>query len=50
VWLAEGVLLYLTAGEARRLLAGITGLSAPGSRLAFEHSPGAAAGAMRPQQ
>jgi methyltransferase (TIGR00027 family) len=42
-WLAEGILLYLTADEARRLLADVTRLSAPGSRLAFEHSPQAAA-------
>ena len=36
-WLAEGLLIYLTADEAARLLTGIGGLSAPGSRLAFEH-------------
>jgi methyltransferase (TIGR00027 family) len=35
-WLAEGLLIYLTADEAARLLTGIGGLSAPGSRLAFE--------------
>jgi methyltransferase (TIGR00027 family) len=38
-WLAGGLLLYLTAGEARRLLTGVTQLSAPGSPLSFEHSP-----------
>lgn len=38
-WLAEGLLLYLTADEARRLLTGVTQFSAPGSRLSFEHSP-----------
>jgi methyltransferase (TIGR00027 family) len=42
-WLAEGVLLYLTAGEAGRLLSRVTALSAPGSQLAFEHSPAPAA-------
>lgn len=36
-WLAEGLLIYLTADEAARLLTGIGQLSAPGSRLAFEH-------------
>jgi len=36
-WLAEGLLIYLTADEAARLLTGVGGLSAPGSRLAFEH-------------
>jgi methyltransferase (TIGR00027 family) len=35
-WLAEGLLLYLTADEAARLLDGVGRLSAPGSRLAFE--------------
>lgn len=40
-WLVEGLLIYLTATEAGRLLADITATSAPGSRLAFEH--GAAA-------
>jgi methyltransferase (TIGR00027 family) len=33
VWLAEGLFLYLSADEARRLLERITDLSAPGSRL-----------------
>jgi len=41
-WLAEGVLLYLTTGEAGRLLSRVSALSAPGSRLGFEHSPAAA--------
>lgn len=36
-WLAEGLLLYLTAGEAIRLLADTGELSAPDSRLSFEH-------------
>jgi methyltransferase (TIGR00027 family) len=35
--LAEGLLLYLTAGEAARLLTGIGELSASGSQLSFEH-------------
>jgi methyltransferase (TIGR00027 family) len=38
-WLAEGLLVYLTADEAARLLADVTTLSAPGSHLAFEHLP-----------
>ena len=42
-WLAEGLLIYLSAAEARRLLTGISGLSAPGSQLSFEHSPMATA-------
>src|SRR5258708_6411040 len=42
-WLAEGLLLYLTADEARQLLTGVSELSAPGSQLSFEHSPMAAA-------
>lgn len=42
-WLAEGLLLYLTAGETGRLLTGVSELSAPGSRLSFEHDPPAAA-------
>ncbi len=35
-WLAEGLLIYLTAEEAGQLLTTITSLSAPGSRIAFE--------------
>lgn len=42
-WLAEGLLLYLTAREARRLLTRVTRLSSPGSQLSFEHSPVATA-------
>lgn len=42
-WLAEGLMLYLTGGEARRLLTGITALSEPDSQLSFEHSPAATA-------
>ncbi|TDC09690.1 SAM-dependent methyltransferase [Nonomuraea longispora] len=37
-WLAEGLLLYLTADEAARLLTAAGELSTPGSQLAFEHS------------
>ncbi|WP_432931493.1 class I SAM-dependent methyltransferase [Microbispora sp. CA-135349] len=36
-WLAEGLLLYLTADEVTRLLTEVGELSTPGSRLAFEH-------------
>jgi methyltransferase (TIGR00027 family) len=36
-WLAEGLLMYLTAECNDRLLARIATLSAPGSRLAMEH-------------
>lgn len=36
-WLAEGLLIYLTAAEAVRVLTEVGELSAPGSRLAFEH-------------
>jgi methyltransferase (TIGR00027 family) len=42
-WLAEGLLPYLTADEAGRLLAGVTELSAPGSQLSFEHNPAGSA-------
>jgi methyltransferase (TIGR00027 family) len=41
-WLAEGLMFYLTAAQAGNLLAAVTGLSAAGSQLSFEHSPGAA--------
>jgi methyltransferase (TIGR00027 family) len=37
-WLAEGLLIYLTAEEAGRLLTATTDLSAPGSRIAFEYN------------
>jgi methyltransferase (TIGR00027 family) len=37
-WLAEGLLLYLAADEADRLLTAVSKLSAPGSRLSFEHA------------
>jgi methyltransferase (TIGR00027 family) len=40
-WLAEGLLLYLTAAEATRLFTGIGDLSAPGSQLSFEHGTAA---------
>jgi methyltransferase (TIGR00027 family) len=36
-WLAEGLLIYLSADEAAALLTDITSLSAPGSEVAFEH-------------
>lgn len=36
-WLAEGLLLYLSADEAERMLVRAGALSAPGSRLSFEH-------------
>jgi methyltransferase (TIGR00027 family) len=39
VWLAEGLVIYLTAGEAGRLLTAVTELSVPGGQLAFEHNP-----------
>ncbi|MGH3544170.1 MAG: SAM-dependent methyltransferase, partial [Mycobacterium sp.] len=35
-WLAEGLLMYLPADAQDRLFAQITGLSAPGSRIAVE--------------
>jgi methyltransferase (TIGR00027 family) len=41
-WLAEGLLLYLTPAEASCLLIDIGELSAPGSRLSFEHGSAAA--------
>ena len=36
-WIAEGLLIYLPPEAQDRLLANITALSAPGSRLATEH-------------
>ncbi|WP_101437019.1 SAM-dependent methyltransferase [Amycolatopsis echigonensis] len=39
VWLAEGLLVYLSRDEAERLLTGVTEMSAPGSRISFEHRP-----------
>jgi methyltransferase (TIGR00027 family) len=36
-WLAEGLLIYLSADEGARLLADITTLSGADSQLAFEH-------------
>ncbi|MFB9923576.1 SAM-dependent methyltransferase [Amycolatopsis halotolerans] len=39
VWLAEGLLIYLSRDEAERLLTAVTELSAPGSRISFEHRP-----------
>jgi methyltransferase (TIGR00027 family) len=36
-WLAEGLLIYLSAGEAARLLTTAGQLSTPGSHLSFEH-------------
>jgi methyltransferase (TIGR00027 family) len=44
-WLAEGLIIYLTAGEAARLLGTVSDLSGPGGQLAFEHNP-AGAGAV----
>jgi methyltransferase (TIGR00027 family) len=37
-WVAEGVLPYLTADQARQVIDDVGRLSAPGSRLVFEHS------------
>ncbi|HEV2781442.1 MAG TPA: SAM-dependent methyltransferase [Actinophytocola sp.] len=36
-WLIEGLLVYLSADEAARLLSAVGDLSAPGSRVACEH-------------
>ena len=41
-WLAEGLIIYLTAGEAGRMLSMVSDLSVPGGRLAFEHDPAGA--------
>jgi methyltransferase (TIGR00027 family) len=38
-WLAEGLTIYLTAGEAERLFGMVGDLSVPGGQLAFEHDP-----------
>jgi methyltransferase (TIGR00027 family) len=41
-WLAEGLIIYLTAGDAGRLLAAVGDLSTGDSQLAFEHNPAGA--------
>lgn len=38
-WVVEGLLVYLSYDEAERLLLAVTELSAPGSRISFEHRP-----------
>jgi methyltransferase (TIGR00027 family) len=43
-WLAEGLLIYLSADEAARLLTALGELSARGSQVAFEHGTAADAG------
>jgi methyltransferase (TIGR00027 family) len=42
-WLAEGLLPYLPSADSDRLLATVTGLSAPGSRLVFDYIEATAA-------
>lgn len=37
-WVAEGVLPYLTSDQARQVITDVGRMSAPGSRLVFEHS------------
>ncbi|KPM55851.1 SAM-dependent methyltransferase [Frankia sp. CcI49] len=39
-WLAEGILVYLEAAQAERLLTNVTDLSAPSSRFALEDATG----------
>jgi methyltransferase (TIGR00027 family) len=39
-WLAEGLLIYLSYEDAEGLLTTVGELSAPGSRVSFEHRPG----------
>ncbi len=46
VWSAEGLIAYLPPDAQDPLLAGITELSAPGSRLAIENLPGGASRAI----
>ncbi|EOD64561.1 SAM-dependent methyltransferase [Amycolatopsis vancoresmycina] len=36
-WLAEGLLVYLSREDAEKLLSAVSELSAPGSRVSFEH-------------
>jgi methyltransferase (TIGR00027 family) len=40
LWIAEGLLMYLSRADADRLLAAVTTLSAPGSRFAGEYFSG----------
>ena len=46
-WLAEGLLIYLSFDEAARLLGTVGDLSAPGSRIAFEHRADSASTLLR---
>lgn len=46
-WVIEGVVPYLTNDAAERLLATVTGLSSPDSRLALDHAGGADDEALR---
>ncbi|MEU4250697.1 SAM-dependent methyltransferase [Amycolatopsis sp. NPDC026612] len=41
-WLAEGLLIYLSYEDTERLLTTVGELSAPGSRVSFEHRPSGA--------
>ncbi len=38
-WLAEGLMLYLTASQAAGVLSAVSRLPAPASQLSFEHGP-----------
>ncbi|MDT7805962.1 MAG: hypothetical protein QOI78_9395 [Actinomycetota bacterium] len=38
-WLAEGLLVYLSYEDADKMLTTVSELSAPGSRVSFEHRP-----------
>ncbi len=38
VWLVEGLMIYLTEEDNNRIFEAISALSAPGSRLGFEHA------------
>ena len=40
IWIAEGLLMYLSSSEAEHLLATVTALSAPGSRFVGEYFSG----------
>ena len=40
IWIAEGLLMYLSSSDAEQLLATITALSAPGSRFVGEYFSG----------
>lgn len=50
VWLLEGLLVYLDSDDVEAILTTVTGLSAPGSRLALTHGLGNRGGGRPPNR